>query len=1301
MNTSFGSVVPSTNFNFFKGHGNNDNTSANSTVNNSNFFLNSNETKPSKNVFMVHSTSQKKSQQPLQNLSHSPSYTENKPDKKKKYMINDAKTIQLVGPLISSPDNLGFQKRSHKARELPRFLINQEPQLEKRAFVQDPWDKANQEKMISLEESIDDLNELYETLKKMRNTERSIMEEKGLVDKADSAKDLYDAIVFQGTCLDMCPTFERSRRNVEYTVYSYEKNQPNDKKASRTKALKVFARPAAAAAPPLPSDVRPPHILVKTLDYIVDNLLTTLPESEGFLWDRMRSIRQDFTYQNYSGPEAVDCNERIVRIHLLILHIMVKSNVEFSLQQELEQLHKSLITLSEIYDDVRSSGGTCPNEAEFRAYALLSKIRDPQYDENIQRLPKHIFQDKLVQMALCFRRVISNSAYTERGFVKTENCLNFYARFFQLMQSPSLPLLMGFFLQMHLTDIRFYALRALSHTLNKKHKPIPFIYLENMLLFNNRQELIEFCNYYSIEIINGDAADLKTLQHYSHKLSETQPLKKTYLTCLERRLQKTTYKGLINGGEDNLASSVYVKDPKKDRIPSIADQSFLMENFQNNYNEKLNQNSSVKPQINTSPKRVATRPNHFPFSQESKQLPQISQSQTLSTNPLLTPQVHGDLSEQKQQQIKTVTDGGSPFVFDQSAQNSTVEASKAHMISTTSNGAYDEKLSSEQEEMRKKEEQRIEEEKTQLKKKQENADKQVITEQIANDLIKEVVNSSVISIVKREFSEANYRKDFIDTMTRELYDAFLHERLYLIYMDSRAELKRNSTLKKKFFEKWQASYSQAKKNRILEGKKREEIKLVSHQLGVPGFKKSTCLFRTPYKGNVNSSFMLSSSDKNLIFSPVNDEFNKFATHLTKISKLWRPLEMQSIYYDNLTKKFPSNSLTAANLFIYAKDWTSLSNRWILSKFNLQTAQDSKKFSNNIISSRIICIDDEYEPSDFSDLQLLIFNTGVTNPDIFDLEMKLKDDGEELIKLITGISLNTNICFSLLIIYWESAENTLSESTIKHLLKLNRISKNYSSVIERIDLMNLTEESPHKCLEDKLSEISHSYVYKLTERGKYDKTLRQKRSLAGIHSRSTQLQTTKDIDQKMKKMLEKEKNKYQQQIGERNTYAHLESHIDASPRSKKRKLPILLSTSHSSQFKTPLASRLNTSGSSTSPPLPSHLAMKFRKNSRVTSLHTVLPVSTPSHSNNIPAASFSGNNTTDIQSQQLIENQKSTSVYLNNVSERILGNQEICQTPINPVTPVVDGADQGKEDIPDSILELKILIDSVKKKVNND
>lgn len=183
----------------------------------------------------------------------------------------------------------------------------------------------------------------------------------------------------------------------------------------------------------------------------------TLYPSEGFLWDRMRSIRQDFTYQNYCGPEAVDCNERIVRIHLLILHVMAKSKVKYSMQQELEQLHKSLITLSEIYDDVRAAGGTCPNEAEFRAYALLSKIRDPQYDKTIQDLPDYIFQDDLVQLAISFRTIISNSGFIERGFIKTENCLNYYQRFFKLIKSDSIPFLMASFLETYLGKLDFMA----------------------------------------------------------------------------------------------------------------------------------------------------------------------------------------------------------------------------------------------------------------------------------------------------------------------------------------------------------------------------------------------------------------------------------------------------------------------------------------------------------------------------------------------------------------------------------------------------------------------------------------------------------------------------------------------------------------------------------------------------------------------------------------------------------------------------------------------------------------------------
>ena len=115
-----------------------------------------------------------------------------------------------VGPLISNPESFGFKQLPHKRRQIPKFLCTQQPQLTKRKYVQDHWDKLNQRKMINLENSIEDTTELYETLKKMRETERKMMERKGLVDKADFAKDLNEAITFQGTCEDMCPVFERA-----------------------------------------------------------------------------------------------------------------------------------------------------------------------------------------------------------------------------------------------------------------------------------------------------------------------------------------------------------------------------------------------------------------------------------------------------------------------------------------------------------------------------------------------------------------------------------------------------------------------------------------------------------------------------------------------------------------------------------------------------------------------------------------------------------------------------------------------------------------------------------------------------------------------------------------------------------------------------------------------------------------------------------------------------------------------------------------------------------------------------------
>lgn len=64
-----------------------------------------------------------------------------------------------------------------------------------------------------------------------------------------------------------------------------------------------------------------------------------LSDSHGFVRDRTRSIRQDFTLQNSRGMEAIEAHEIIARYHILCIHQLCEVK-NFSNQQEMEQLRK-------------------------------------------------------------------------------------------------------------------------------------------------------------------------------------------------------------------------------------------------------------------------------------------------------------------------------------------------------------------------------------------------------------------------------------------------------------------------------------------------------------------------------------------------------------------------------------------------------------------------------------------------------------------------------------------------------------------------------------------------------------------------------------------------------------------------------------------------------------------------------------------------------------------------------------------------------------------------------------------------
>jgi hypothetical protein len=209
-----------------------------------------------------------------------------------------------------------------------------------------------------------------EKYEEYRQKVRASLTKASLIDDPDKRKTLENAITFRGICEDMCSEYEKITRITELDVPQPEKDARTGY-AKTSKMVKKLARSAAGQEAPLPMDVRSTAALRRTLDYLIDDLLRddeNLPGLHGFLWDRTRAIRRDFTF--FSSPTADDLKtqayvlENIARFHVTALHLLSqpgKAGEDFVEQQELEQLGKALLSLRDLYDDCNAQGITCEN----------------------------------------------------------------------------------------------------------------------------------------------------------------------------------------------------------------------------------------------------------------------------------------------------------------------------------------------------------------------------------------------------------------------------------------------------------------------------------------------------------------------------------------------------------------------------------------------------------------------------------------------------------------------------------------------------------------------------------------------------------------------------------------------------------------------------------------------------------------------------------------------------------------------------------------------------------------------------
>lgn len=384
----------------------------------------------------------------------------------------------------------------------------------------------------------------------------------GLLPDPDNPTTLEEAVSFRGTCVAKCPEFEIAERDYQNLLEPFEKDQ--DGNVNPEKCVKAYRRSAAGVEQPLPSDVRTPEALMSTLDYLIDETLTNnnLEQCHAFVRDRTRSIRQDFTLQNIRDITAVAAHERIARFHILCLHEMCEVD-RFSMQQELEQLNKVLLSLTEFYNDLREEGIESENEAEFRAYHLISHIRDQELARQAQTLPIHIFRHPYMKRALELHALSQRNneiMETSSRRNKPENIeasQNYYTKLFKLIADDQTSFLMACMMECHFSDIRKGALKAMNTAYQVKASGVPVEHVRRVLAYDSTKQLIEELMLYGMpmDMSLGEPTILFGVKHF--RLSKTlvfreplsNPAQTRSMTLVEPKKGGRSFRDIINASD--------------------------------------------------------------------------------------------------------------------------------------------------------------------------------------------------------------------------------------------------------------------------------------------------------------------------------------------------------------------------------------------------------------------------------------------------------------------------------------------------------------------------------------------------------------------------------------------------------------------------------------------------------------------------------------------------------------------------------------------------------------------------------
>lgn len=476
----------------------------------------------------------------------------------------------------------------------------------------------------------------------------------GLIDDPDKKRRLDEALVFKGICEDFCPEWEKITRIVEHDVRRPEKetDENGDLVPMPSLMVKRLARSAAGQESPLPMDVRSVATLRRTLDYLIDDLIPSddlLSSRHSFLWDRTRAIRIDFSFQKYAmTPEElkdqVYCLETIARFHVTALHILSQDGFtpgDYSEQQEIEQLGKTLMSLIEVYDDCAQQEIACENEAEFRGYYIIFNVHTPALLERISNWLGRCEDPDRIKTAICIVQIMKNIREVQGPLSPNASpgmLLEVMSVFFEAIANPDISYTMACFAEIHFNYVRKAILQSIKKSFSRPRfgpKDLTPAVLKQYLRTDTEDEAVEFFDKHGFQFSEDGYLMLSPSPEYvdarvPHSFSRDIVERKRCGRSLPTVIHETVYEDVSEEPTEALASpedSLFVSDTQ--------DTSFASSNTEEQENQEGLESEEENGESTSSFSSPATTPLSLPpmFGNHAVTLPNASTSTSLVAQP--------------------------------------------------------------------------------------------------------------------------------------------------------------------------------------------------------------------------------------------------------------------------------------------------------------------------------------------------------------------------------------------------------------------------------------------------------------------------------------------------------------------------------------------------------------------------------------------------------------------------------------------------------------------------------------------